>query len=150
MNIKEIEKEISTLNDTKRDLEYKIWQLERQLENEQKDSLKCLVGLAFWRDEDNQGFIVIDTPRPYMNMLRGTHINPYSIPVLYFNGEDMNLIVRSVNSTAIEKEDTAESFIKEREASDYKQIPVYSFIERVYMLLCKYIEKVAFGEEEKE
>lgn len=151
MNIKEIEKEISTLNDTKKDLEYKILQLERQLEDKQKDSLKCLVGLAFWRDEDNQGFIVIDTPRLYMNMLRGTHINPYSIPVLYFNGEDMKLMVGSVNSTAIDKEeDTAESFIKEREASGYRQIPVYSFIERVYMLLCKYIEKVAFGEEEGE
>jgi hypothetical protein len=151
MNIKEIEKEISTLNDTKKDLEDKILQLERQLEDKQKDSLKCLVGLAFWNDEDNQGFIVIDTPRLYIKTLRDTHINPYSIPILYFNGKDMKLMVGSVNSTAIDKEeDAAESFIKEREASNYRQIPVYSFIERIYMLLCEYIEKVAFGDKSRD
>lgn len=149
MNIKEIEKEISTLNDTKKDLEHKILQLERQLEDKQKDSLKCLVGLAFWNDEDNQGFIVIDTPRLYMKTLRDTHINPYSIPILYFNGEDMKLMVGQTNSTAVEKENTAESFIKEREASNFKLISANEFIEKVNMLLHKYITKIVFGEEEE-
>lgn len=150
MNIKEIEEGISILNDAKKGLEDKILQLERQLEDKQKDSLKCLVGLAFWRDEDNQGFIVIDTPRLYINTLRSTHINPYSIPILYFNGEDMKLIVGQTNSTAVDKDNIVESFIKEREASNYKQIPVYSFIEKVYMLVCEYIEKVAFGDKSRD
>lgn len=147
MNIKEIEKEISTLNDAKKDLENKILQLERQLEDKQKDSLKCLVGLAFWNDEDNQGFIVIDTPRLYIKTLRDTHINPYSIPILYFNGVDMKLMVGQTSSMVVEKEeDAAESFIKEQEASNFKLIPANEFITNVLMLLRKYVAKIVFGE----
>lgn len=146
MDIKEIEKEISTLNDAKKGLEYKIWQLERQLENEQKDSLKCLVGLAFWSDYDNQGFIVTDTPHLQMSKFRGSYIDPYSIPVLYFNGEDMELIIKQANSKAIDKDNVIETFIKEREASGYRQIPANEFIENVNMLLRKYIAKLVFDE----
>ena len=150
MNIKEIEKELSTLNDAKRGLEYRIWQLGRQLENEQKDSLKCLVGLAFWSDEDNQGFIVIDTPQLQMSKYRGAYIDSHSIPVLYFNGEDMELIIKQTNTKAIDKDNVVETFIKEREASSYRQIPANEFIENVNTLLRKYIAKIVFSEGEEE
>ena len=82
VNINEVKQALSELETEKKSLEHKIWQLKGTLEEAQKNILECLVGLAFWNDEDARGFVVVGTPQHQMSKFRGSFIDPYNIPVL--------------------------------------------------------------------
>lgn len=146
IDINEAKQTLSELETEKKSLEHKIWQLKGALEEAQKNTLECLVGLAFWSDEDDRGFIVAGTPCLNMNKIRDTFIDPYNIPVLCFDKENMSLNRVELYSKAVESEDPVYAFIKEQE-SIYRQIPAKEFAIKVSELLREHITKLIYSEE---
>lgn len=146
ININEVKQALSELETEKKSLEHKIWQLKGTLEAAQQNVLECLVGLTFWNDEDARGFIVVGTPQYQMSKFRGSFIDPYNIPILYFDKESMSLSTEQLYSKAVETEDPVYAFIKEQE-SIYKQIPAKEFADKVDRLLREYITKLIYSGE---
>jgi hypothetical protein len=147
VDINEIKQLLSELEAEKKDLTHKIWQLKGTLEKAQENTLEYLVGLAFWNDEDDRGFIVVSTPQYKMNKFRGSFLDPYNIPVLYFDKKDMSLNIVELYSKAVESEDPVYAFIKEQK-SIYRQIPAKEFTNKVSELLREYITKLMYSEED--
>lgn len=146
IDINEVKQALSELETQKKSLEHKIWQLKGTLEAVQQNVLECLVGLAFWNDEDSCGFIVADIPHLKMNKIRGTFIDPYNIPILYFDKESMSLSREQLYSKAVESKDPVYVFIKEQE-SIYRQVPAKEFANKVSEILREHIIKLIYSEE---
>lgn len=146
IDVNEVKQVLSELETEKKSLEHKIWQLEGVLEEAQKNVLECLIGLAFWDDEGDRGFIVASTPQYKMSEFRGSFLDPYNIPALYFDKKDMSLNRVELYSKAVESEDPVYAFIKEQE-SIYRQIPAKEFAIKVSELLKEHITKLIYSEE---